>query len=113
MFTRLFDLRSQPLLHLLLHARCGNGHDTAYLAQAVGSSGTVHAFDVQPAAIEATRAAVGAAVPAGQAPAVHYHLASHAEMRERVGCAACASLVVFNLGEGRSWVQVGGTLSLP
>lgn len=59
----------------------------------------MHAFDVQPAAIEAARAAVRAAVPAERAPEVHFHLASHAEMRERLGCTACATLVVFNLGE--------------
>ncbi|KAL4422236.1 hypothetical protein ABPG77_009711 [Micractinium sp. CCAP 211/92] len=82
----------------VVDATCGNGHDTAYLAQAVGSTGTVHAFDIQSAAIEATQAAVAAAVPSGPVPAVHYHLASHAEMRERLGCTACASLVVFNLG---------------
>ncbi|KAL4443457.1 hypothetical protein ABPG75_011194 [Micractinium tetrahymenae] len=100
----------------VVDATCGNGHDTAYLAQAVGSGGTVHAFDVQPAAIEAARAAVGAAVPADQAPEVHFHLASHAEMRERLGCTACASLVVFNLGylpgsDKATTTQAGSTLA--
>ncbi len=73
----------------------------------------MHAFDIQSAAIEATQAAVAAAVPSGPVPAVHYHLASHAEMRERLGCTACASLVVFNLGEGGSRVQAGVPLALP
>ena len=36
-------------------ATAGNGHDTCFLAELVGSEGTVFAFDRQPAAIEQTR----------------------------------------------------------
>ena len=79
-------------------ATCGNGHDTAFLAKAVGPDGTVHAFDVQPAAIEATQHAVAAAVPEAEAPALHLHLRSHAEMRQVVADHS-ARVVVFNLGE--------------
>lgn len=38
-----------------LDGTAGNGHDTARLARLVGPSGRVFAWDVQPAAIEATR----------------------------------------------------------
>lgn len=34
----------------------GNGHDTLFLSRTVGESGRVFAFDVQPAALESTRA---------------------------------------------------------
>lgn len=36
-------------------ATCGNGHDTAFLAELVGESGSVLAADIQPQAIENTR----------------------------------------------------------
>lgn len=34
----------------------GNGNDTLFLSRAVGATGRVYAFDIQPAAIESTRA---------------------------------------------------------
>ena len=40
----------------VVDATMGNGHDTLFLCGAVGPSGRVYAFDVQPAAVEATRA---------------------------------------------------------
>lgn len=56
-----------PLSHFLLRrkvrpgdsvldATCGNGQDTLLLARLVGETGRVWAFDIQPAAIAATRA---------------------------------------------------------
>lgn len=39
-----------------IDATVGNGYDTAFLARAVGESGQVFGFDVQPEAIESTRA---------------------------------------------------------
>lgn len=39
----------------VLDATCGNGHDTLFLARAVAPGGAVHAFDLQPAAIERSR----------------------------------------------------------
>jgi predicted methyltransferase len=76
-------------------ATCGNGHDTAFLAAAVGSSGTVHAFDIQQTALDQTRAAVGAGT--SSLPALHFHLASHADMLQHVDT-SCARVVMFNLG---------------
>ena len=37
-------------------ATAGNGHDTAFLAEAVGTAGGVWAFDVQPRALDAAAA---------------------------------------------------------
>ena len=39
---------------LAIDATAGNGHDVAFLAEQVGSSGMVYAFDLQNEAIEAT-----------------------------------------------------------
>ena len=39
---------------LAIDATAGNGHDVAFLAEQVGSSGKVYAFDLQKDAIEAT-----------------------------------------------------------
>lgn len=39
----------------VIDATAGNGHDTVFLAQRVGDSGKVHAFDIQRQAIENTR----------------------------------------------------------
>lgn len=41
-----------------IDATAGNGHDTRFLAECVGERGRVFAFDIQPEAIEATRAAI-------------------------------------------------------
>ncbi|MCB1093584.1 MAG: methyltransferase domain-containing protein, partial [Verrucomicrobiae bacterium] len=40
---------------LAIDATVGNGHDTVFLAEAVGQAGQVIGFDIQPIAIEATR----------------------------------------------------------
>ena len=40
---------------IAVDATAGNGHDTLFLAQSVGSSGIVYAIDIQSASIEATR----------------------------------------------------------
>lgn len=44
-----------------LDATCGNGHDTLFLARAVAPGGTIHAFDLQAAAIERSRQRLDAA----------------------------------------------------
>ncbi|MFP4079074.1 MAG: rRNA methyltransferase, partial [Ectothiorhodospira sp.] len=40
---------------LVVDATAGNGHDTRFLAEAVGASGRVWAFDVQIPALEASQ----------------------------------------------------------
>ena len=83
-------------------ATAGNGHDTAFLAAAVGPTGTVHAFDVQQPALDATRRLLGERLAPGAAPALHCHLQSHAELLQHVAPGS-ARLVVFNLGALGSW----------
>lgn len=82
-----------------IDATAGNGHDTAFLARQVGSTGRVFSFDIQSRAIEATARRLRLLPAAIAARVVSVH-ASHACMREhlpgalhgRVGC------VMFNLG---------------
>jgi len=66
---------------LVIDATCGNGHDTLYLTE-LGAQ--VVAYDVQEAAIEATRLKV---------PNAHFKLQSHAHFDEEE-----AALIVYNLG---------------
>lgn len=77
-------------------ATCGNGHDTAFLATCVGAEGMVAAFDVQPRALEATRARLEGLGMASRVRFIldgHEHLLRHLDdWRGRV------SAVVFNLG---------------
>ncbi len=92
---------------------CGNGHDTLFLAETLAEIGGrkphgVFAFDVQPAAIEAARARLGAL-----AGGVTLLLASHARLAEELarpenrpaslaGCGAISpppiALAMYNLG---------------
>jgi predicted methyltransferase len=96
-------------------ATCGNGHDTAFLAAAVGPRGVVHAFDVQPAAIEAMQLRVAESLHAELQPTLRCHLASHADMLQLVGSCA-ARVVMFNLGylpgsDRGTTTQTGSTLA--
>ncbi|AEI39311.1 class I SAM-dependent methyltransferase [Paenibacillus mucilaginosus] len=80
-------------------ATAGNGNDTLFLARLVGGTGTVHAFDVQPRALEQTALRLGRELPEGQ-QRVHLHLRSHGEM-ERVlpeEARGRVAAVMFNLG---------------
>lgn len=82
---------------LAVDATAGNGHDTLALARAVGESGQVWAFDIQTAALDATRARLA---KAGAPPCVTPVHASHATMREHLPAAAHGRLgaVMANLG---------------
>lgn len=75
----------------------GKGRDTACLAQAVGPSGHVHAFDIQPEAIASTRNLLEAA---GLADRVSLHLRSHAELAAVLTPAqqGKVGVALFNLG---------------
>ncbi|MGI9108918.1 MAG: methyltransferase domain-containing protein, partial [Opitutales bacterium] len=55
----------------------GKGRDTACLAQAVGPTGHVHAFDIQPEAIASTHNLLEAA---GLLDRVSLHRRSHVEL---------------------------------
>ena len=79
---------------LAIDATAGNGHDTLFLAERVGESGRVLAFDVQAAAIAAARARVSAA---GWAERVGFLTVSHAQMADHAAAGSVA-VVMFNLG---------------
>lgn len=72
-------------------ATMGTGQDTEFLAETVGSSGTVFAFDVQPAAVDTTRERLGVLTDR-----TRLILDSHANMAQYV--TAGVSAVMFNLG---------------
>ncbi|MBB5349997.1 ubiquinone/menaquinone biosynthesis C-methylase UbiE [Haloferula luteola] len=74
-------------------ATAGNGHDTLFLARLVGPTGEVLAFDIQEAAIAASKARMEAAGCAGW---VKFFQESHAELAHRVEKPVDA--VMFNLG---------------
>ena len=78
-------------------ATAGNGHDTCFLAEAVGSGGRVWAFDVQPAAIQSTRRRLEASGLAGPVTLVEQ---GHERMRKVLppGAEGQVQAVMFNLG---------------
>ena len=78
-------------------ATAGNGHDTAFLADAVGADGRVWAFDVQTAALDATRARLDANGVAERVTLIHR---GHEQMREALPPEAVEGVraVMFNLG---------------
>lgn len=82
-------------------ATMGNGHDTLLLAQWVGPSGQVDAFDIQPGALAVTQNRLDAQ---GLSSHVRLHLAGHETMAEHVRGPVQA--VAFNLG----WLPGGDKL---
>lgn len=83
----------------VLDATAGNGHDTEFLARAVGSDGHVLAIDIQAAALAATRARCHQAGLAGQ---VTLRQTSHAAVADEFAQLAwppgCLGAAMFNLG---------------
>lgn len=74
-------------------ATMGNGHDTLMLCEAVGPSGHVYAFDVQPQAVSATQALLR---EHGMSDRATLFCAGHQSMDAHVPGQVRA--VVFNLG---------------
>jgi len=82
---------------IALDATAGNGYDTLFLAQQVGTEGELHAFDIQARALEHTRARLAAA---NCKTPVLLHQRSHAEMLSALPATARGRVaaVTFNLG---------------
>ncbi|MCA9071612.1 MAG: class I SAM-dependent methyltransferase [Planctomycetaceae bacterium] len=82
-----------------IDATAGNGHDTLFLAQAVGPTGHVYAFDVQPVAIEQTRRRLEAAGLFDD-QTIHLLNQSHAELPDNIPPEHHGQIaaVTFNLG---------------
>lgn len=78
-------------------ATVGNGHDTVFLARAVGPTGRVLGFDVQAAAIQAAR---GRLAEAGVADRVTLIQDGHQHMGQHLQAAGVDEVdaVMFNLG---------------
>lgn len=86
----------EPLLQAgdsVVDATAGNGHDSLWLAQKVGPSGSVHAFDIQEEALANTAQRLD---QAGLADCLHPHHCSHAHMAQHVPAGQKA--ILFNLG---------------
>jgi len=77
----------------VVDATMGNGKDTLFLAELVGESGHVYAFDVQQEAVARTRERVEAAGFEGRTTLI---LAGHETMAQHVPQGVSA--VMFNLG---------------
>ena len=77
----------------VVDATCGKGRDTAFLAECVGPTGRVDAFDIQPAAMAQTKDLLR---QLDLAERCHLHLASHDRMAEWVEPGIRCTL--FNLG---------------
>ncbi len=87
----------RPFIHegdIVIDATCGNGHDTLFLAECVGASGKVLAFDVQEIAIASSKAMLE---ESGLADRVEFFHESHARIIGRVEAASVA-VIMFNLG---------------
>ncbi len=80
---------------LAVDATAGNGHDTVCLADAVGPTGRVIAFDTQPAAIHATRERLRAS---GNEKQVQLVQACHSTLGEVLPEDAELRAAMFNLG---------------
>lgn len=81
-----------------LDATAGQGHDTVFLARLLGAAGVVHACDLQPSALAATRRR-WEALDAPKAT-LHLHECRHESVSEQLDAAGTPRLhaVMFNLG---------------
>ncbi len=75
----------------VIDATAGNGHDTFFLAECVGGTGRVLAFDVQEAALASARVRVG------EMGWVEFFHESHVKMGDHAAAGSVA-VVMFNLG---------------
>jgi tRNA A58 N-methylase Trm61 len=78
----------------VVDATCGNGHDTVFLAECVGTNGKVIAYDIQAQAIASAQQAIS---DASYTDRVQWHQKSHVTMADDLA-AETASAILFNLG---------------
>ncbi len=78
---------------IVVDATCGNGHDTVFLAEQVGTKGQVYAFDIQAAALAATKQRLA---EKGYINRVQLIQDSHTTMNRYI--TAPVKAVMFNLG---------------
>ncbi len=101
-YTHMIDLLEMQKTFIRAHLRegdtavdftMGNGNDTLFLSRTVGESGTVHAFDIQEAAVVSTEKHLR---EAGAPKNYHLHHASHDRVKEFISTPIKAGM--FNLG---------------
>ncbi|MFD1427892.1 16S rRNA C1402 N4-methylase RsmH [Kroppenstedtia sanguinis] len=82
---------------LVVDATVGNGNDTLFLAQAVGSTGQVHGFDIQQEALDRTGDRLR---KAGLSEQVTLHRAGHEQMAKTLPLQSKGKVqaIMFNLG---------------
>ena len=82
---------------IAVDATCGNGFDTLFLAEQVGSSGVIYGVDIQSRAIETVRTKLLAAGTMAQCRLV---VGSHSQLNTIIepAHAGVVSVVMFNLG---------------
>ena len=78
-----------------IDATTGNGHDTQWLANAVGPNGHVYAFDIQKQAIDSTRTRLAKSDCSNWVTLVQD---CHTRVQENIPKDAKAKAIVFNLG---------------
>ncbi len=102
-------MRATEFAHLLMRqsvkpgdrvvdATVGNGNDTLLLAELVGPSGRVFGFDIQEAALSATRHRAGHLPHVTLFHAGHEKLAEHLQTLEADGDRSALAAAMFNLG---------------
>ncbi len=82
---------------IVVDATAGNGHDTRFLCELVGSTGIVYACDIQPSALANTRALVAEHAPGVDVRFIeqgHQHIATWVDPAHHGQVTA----VMFNLG---------------
>lgn len=84
---------------ICIDATAGRGNDTLFMASLVGDSGHVTAFDIQPEAVESTKALLS---EAGLSHRADVRLQSHAEM-DTLFEEGTVSCITFNFG----WLPKG------
>lgn len=80
---------------IVVDATMGNGHDTVFLAELVGKTGKVHAFDIQAQALEKTRQRLK---EVNLTERVALHLSGHEHVLDYLGQAETIQAAIFNLG---------------
>lgn len=79
----------------VIDATVGNGHDTLFLAKAVGKSGTVFGFDIQDEAIRKTREKLSSS---GENSQVKLIKDSHHHLDRYLSDSPSVKAAIFNLG---------------
>lgn len=82
---------------IAIDATCGNGFDTLYLAEQVGSTGVVYGVDIQERSIDTVRKKL---LEASKLPQCQLFVGSHANLKTMIDSAHAGkvSVVMFNLG---------------